>query len=232
MRLGRGPATRYLLPAPKIENQNETGRPALQGHPPTAETYVPISEESEPIRDAVRQPIQERQPVGYNRSFLDAYRPNETFYLPHDVRARLLELGKSTNGSLPAGTYAPRVLNRLLIDLSWNSSRLEGNTYSLLETERLLELGEAAAGKNAQEAQMILNHKSAMEMLVDYSEDVGFNRFTILNLHALLSQNLLPDASACGRLRIFRSFDETLAHCPLSMYRNGLMWMPFLLCTN
>ena len=48
---------------------------------------------------------------------------------------------------------------------------------------------------------MILNHKSAIEMLVDYSEDAGFNRFTILNLHALLSQNLLPDASACGRLR-------------------------------
>ena len=201
MRLGRGPATRYLLPAQKIENKNEADRPALQGHPPTAETYVPISEESKSIRDAVRQPIQERQPVGYNRSFLDAYRPNETFYLPPDVRARLLELGKSTTGGLPAGTYARRILDRLLIDLSWNSSRLEGNTYSLLETERLLELGEAAAGKNAREAQMILNHKSAIEMLVDYSEDAGFNRFTILNLHALLSQNLLPDASACGRLR-------------------------------
>lgn len=48
---------------------------------------------------------------------------------------------------------------------------------------------------------MILNHKSAIEMLVEYSDEVGFNRFTILNLHALLSENLLPDASACGRLR-------------------------------
>lgn len=201
MRLGRGPATRYLLPVPKIENQTQNSKLALQGHPPTVETYVPISEESKSIRDAIRQPIQERQPVGYNRSFLDAYRPNETFYLPPAVRARLLELGKSTNGDLPAGTYARRILNRLLIDLSWNSSRLEGNTYSLLETERLLELGEAAAGKTAQEAQMILNHKSAIEMLVEYSEDIGFNRFTILNLHALLSQNLLPNASACGRLR-------------------------------
>lgn len=201
MRQGRGPATRYLLPSPKTEPQNETGRPALQGHLPTAESYVPISEESRSIRDAIRQPIQKRQPVGYNRSFLDAYRPNETFYLPPDIRARLLELGKSTNGDVPAGTYARRILDRLLIDLSWNSSRLEGNTYSLLETERLLELGEAAAGKSAQEAQMILNHKSAIEMLVEFSEETGFNRFTILNLHALLSQNLLPDASACGRLR-------------------------------
>jgi Fic family protein len=201
VRLGRGPATRYLLRSPKIDIQAETGKLAIEGYPPTVETYVPISEESESIRDAVRQPIQKRQPVGYNRSFLDGYRPNETYYLPSDVRARLLELGKSTNGDLPAGTYARRILNRLLIDLSWNSSRLEGNTYSLLETERLLELGEAAAGKDAREAQMILNHKSAIEMLVEYSDEVGFNRFTILNLHALLSENLLPDASACGRLR-------------------------------
>ena len=201
MRLGRGPATRYFLPSPKIENQTQNRKPALQKHPPPVETYVPISQESKSIRDAIRQPIQKRKPVGYNRSFLDAYRPNETFYLPPDVRARLLELGKSTSGDLPAGTHARRILNRLLIDLSWNSSRLEGNTYSLLETERLLELGEAAAGRDAREAQMILNHKSAIEMLVEYSEDVGFNRFTVLNLHALLSENLLPDASACGRLR-------------------------------
>jgi Fic family protein len=88
----------------------------------------------------------------------------------------------------------------LLIDLSWNSSRLEGNTYSLLETERLLELGESAEGKDAKEAQMILNHKAAIEFLVGQVTDIGFNRYTILNLHALLSENLL-DSKACGRLR-------------------------------
>jgi Fic family protein len=60
-----------------------------------------------------------------------------------------------------------QIFSRLLIDLSWNSSRLEGNTYSLLETERLLELGEAAEGKDALEAQMILNHKAAIELLRD-----------------------------------------------------------------
>lgn len=201
MRLGRGPAIRYSLPTPKIESHTQISKLARQGHLPTVETYVPISEESRSIRNAIRQPIQKRQPVGHNRSFLDAYRPNETIYLPPDVRAHLLEVGTSTNGDLPAGTYARRILDRLLIDLSWNSSRLEGNTYSLLETERLLEIGEAAAGKDAREAQMILNHKSAIEMLVENSEETGFNRFTILNLHALLSQNLLPDASACGRLR-------------------------------
>ena len=93
------------------------------------------------------------------------------------------------------------MFDRLLIDLSWNSSRLEGNTYSLLETQLLFEFGESAEGKAAEEAQMILNHKAAIEMLVDQAGDVGFNRFTICNLHALLSDNLLPDSSACGRLR-------------------------------
>ena len=213
VRLGRGPATRYLLPSPKIEIQTETAKVTLQGHPPTVENYVPISKESESIREAVRQPIQKRRPVGFNRSFLDDYRPNETFYLPSDVRARLLELGTSANGDLPAGTYARQILNRLLIDLSWNSSRLEGNTYSLLETERLLQLGETAVGKDALEAQMILNHKSAIELLVEHSDEIGFNRFTALNLHALLSDNLLADAQACGRLRtISVGIDGTVFH--------------------
>ena len=193
VRHGRGPATRYQLPT--------AGKLALEGHPPTAETDIPVSKESEQIRQSVRQPIYKRQPVGYDRSFLDAYRPNETCYLSAEIRARLMSLGKSPEAGLPAGTYIRQILNRLLIDLSWNSSRLEGNTYSLLETERLLQLGETAAGKDALEAQMILNHKSAIELLAEHSEEIGFNRYTILNLHALLSDNLLADAAACGRLR-------------------------------
>jgi Fic family protein len=58
-----------------------------------------------------------------------------------------------------------------LIDLSWNSSRLEGNTYSLLETERLLEQGETAEGKDAMETQMVLNHKAAIELLVEQADE-------------------------------------------------------------
>ena len=68
--------------------------------------------------------------------------------------------------SQPAGTYARQILNRLLIDLSWNSSRLEGNIYSLLDTRRLIEFGEEADGRERLEGQMILNHKDAIEFLV------------------------------------------------------------------
>ncbi|MGB5536153.1 MAG: Fic family protein, partial [Thiogranum sp.] len=151
--------------------------------------------------------------VGYKRAFLDEYRPNGTFYLAPEIRQHLMELGRSPGGERPAGTYVRQILSRLLIDLSWNSSRLEGNTYSLLETERLLELGEAAEGKGAQEAQMILNHKAAIELLVEQAEEVGFNRYTILNLHALLSDNLLGNPQACGRLRtIAVGIDGTVYH--------------------
>ncbi len=88
-----------------------------------------------------------------------------------------------------------------MIDLSWSSSRLEGNTYSRLDTEKLIALGQAAEGKDLQETQMILNHKAAIEMLVEEADQVGFNMFTFLNLHAILSENLLLDEDASGRLR-------------------------------
>ena len=78
---------------------------------------------------------------------------------------------------------------------------MEGNTYSLLETQRLLEFGECADGKGTKDAQMILNHKAAIEMLADQAGEIAFNRYTICNLHALLSDNLLTNINASGRVR-------------------------------
>jgi hypothetical protein len=181
------------------------------------EVYVPVSPEGQAIKEAVREPRQNRHPVGYNRAFLDEYRPNETFYLPADTRQRLFNMGRSTDGQRPAGTYVRQILSRLLIDLSWNSSRLEGNTYSLLETERLLGIGEAAEGKDTLEAQMILNHKAAIELLVEQATEIGFNRYTILNLHALLSDNLLTDPRACGRLRTISVGVDGTVYYPLEV---------------
>ncbi len=162
---------------------------------------IPLSLEGEQVRSSVRRPIAQRQPVGYQRDFLDDYRPNVTHYLPQTLRARLHQLGRSPVGDRPAGTYARQVLDRLLIDLSWSSSRLEGNTYSRLDTQNLIQFGQAAAGKDQLEAQMILNHKAAIEMLVEQAAEIGFNRYTVQNLHALLADNLLPEPAAGGRLR-------------------------------
>ena len=196
---GRTRGSRYRLPIITGEAHISEASDSIEAY---GEVYIPITPEGENVKQAVRKPVQHRRPVSYNRTFLDAYRPNATFYLSAQARQRLLDMGHTPDGERPAGTYARQIFNRLLIDLSWNSSRLEGNTYSLLETERLLELGEAAEGKEAQEAQMILNHKAAIELLVDQAEEVGFNRYTLLNLHALLSDNLLADPQACGRLRV------------------------------
>lgn len=198
---GRGRGAHYRLPPKGVVIQATPAKLTLNAYPAEIEVYPPVSLEGQLVKLAVHKPLQERHPVGYNRAFLDAYRPNETFYLPEETRERLLQLGQSPDGERPAGTYAREIMNRLLIDLSWNSSRLEGNTYSLLETQRLLEIGEAAEGKEAREAQMILNHKDAIEFLIDNAQETGFNRYTIQNLHALLSNNLLPDPQACGRVR-------------------------------
>ncbi len=139
--------------------------------------------------------------MGYSCDFLDQYRPNESSYLTPEIIASLTRIGATPDVERPAGTYARHILNRLLVDLSWASSRLEGNTYSLLETERLIELGEEAQGKDAIETQMILNHKDAIEFIVEQGQELAFDRQTVLNLHGLLSDNLLPDPGAGGRLR-------------------------------
>ncbi|MDX2316213.1 MAG: Fic family protein [Gammaproteobacteria bacterium] len=208
---GRGKGRRYRAPAVITSSGNLiAGNATVEAR---AEVYVPVSPEAQDIKQAVRAPIQNRRPVGYQRAFLDDYRPNVTYFLPAETRQRLFEMGRPPDGERPAGTYARTIYSRLLVELSWNSSRLEGNTYSLLETERLLELGEAAEGKDALEAQMILNHKAAIEMLVDQADEIGFNRYTILNLHALLSDNLLADPQAGGRLRrIPVGIDGTVYH--------------------
>ena len=193
---GKGPSTRYRAAGSPVASEPTTGDPAQP------EPLIALSDAAEEIRAAVTRPLARRPPAGYERAFLDDYRPNRTFYLPAGLREELRAAGQAAAGvGQPAGTYARQLLDRLLIDLSWNSSRLEGNTYSLLETERLVSQGEVATGKGAFEAQMILNHKAAIEFLVESADEIGFNRYTVLNLHALLSDNLLADPTASGRLR-------------------------------
>jgi len=182
-----------------------------------ADSKVPLSPESEGIQRLLKQPEGNRAPVGYNARFLQSYRPNTDYYLTTTERARLMTLGQTTQGDQPAGTYARQILQRLLIDLSWNSSRLEGNTYSLLDTQRLLALGQASSEKSATDAQMILNHKEAIEFLVESAGEIGFNRYTITNLHGLLSNNLLPDPRASGRLRTHAVGIHLSVYTPLAI---------------
>ena len=187
---GEARSTRYFPKVKKYENE-------------ASDDLIPLSIEGKKILKLISLSEIQRIPVGYNKQFLENYLPNIDSYLSPKEKEILLEIGKTQGDNQAAGTYARQILNRLLIDLSWNSSRLEGNTYSLLDTELLIHDGKPADDKSAKETQMILNHKDAIEFLVDESDEIGFNRYTILNLHALLSNNLLPNPSASGRLREF-----------------------------
>jgi Fic/DOC family len=181
------------------------------------EPVIALSKVGKVIRDYVSQAPQARKPVGYHRNFLDSYRPNSSSYLTEQDRSHLATVGRLQIADQPAGTYAKQILNRLLIDLAWNSSRLEGNTYSLLDTKRLIELGEEAEGRAHLEAQMILNHKDAIEFLIGNADEIGFNRYTILNLHGILANNLLADPTAAGRLRYIAVGIERSAFHPLEV---------------
>ncbi len=190
---GQGRSTRYQL----LDSESKKAPLPLQSD------LIPLSKRGKEIQTLVSKPLQQRAPISYNSCFLDSYIPNASFYLSTTEREKLEQMGKTSMPDQPAGTYAKEILSRLLIDLSWNSSRLEGNTYSLLDTQRLISFGEMAGDKSASETQMILNHKDAIEFLVQSVEEVGFNRHTVLNLHALQSNNFLPDPAASGRLRSF-----------------------------
>ncbi len=93
-------------------------------------------------------------------------------------------------------------LERLAIDLSWKSSQIEGNTYSLLETEKLLKEKETASGKTKEEALMLLNHKDAIDFIVenpDYLSPLTVSK--IKDIHSILSKELDVDRNIRKRRR-------------------------------
>lgn len=141
----------------------------------------------------VRLPLYKRAPVAYNHKWLDDYVPNETFYLSSSQRRTAHSKGQRGIDKNFAGTYAKKIYHRLLIDLSYNSSRLEGNTYSLLDTERLIFEGAAVEGKLNEEKIMIINHKEAIRHLVDGAPKIQITFNEICTLHYLLSDGLIAN---------------------------------------
>ena len=149
----------------------------------------------------LEKPLYARERVSYNRDLLDNYVPNQIFYVPKKMSDALFEEGKRFDNQLAAGTYARQICQRLLIDLSYNSSRLEGNTYSRLDTQKLVKEGISAKGKVHEETVMIMNHKEAILFLVENAQDIELSSLTIRNLHHLLSQDLLANPESCGNIR-------------------------------
>lgn len=217
---GEGRSRRYRAISRRAESESSSA---------TFPASIALSPDSRDILAYVGQPLEARKPLGYQQDFLEGYQPNRTWYLPGPLRRQLNKMGDTGQSNLPAGTYGRDILNRLLIDLSWASSHLEGNTYSRLDTRELIEHGKVAAGKDATETQMILNHKAAIELMVADVQALAFNRYTLLNLHAALSENLLPNPADEGRVRLHAVEIGKSVYRPLAIPQQLNEWFDMML---
>lgn len=152
-----------------------------------------------PLVKTLRAPLGTRTPVGYDSSFVGNYIPNQSSLLPPQLATDLFNAGRSRD-QLPAGTYVREVLEQLLIDLSWSSSRLEGNNKSLLDTQALFEHAEQE-GPLDEDTVMLLNHKNAIEFMVDAVPTEGITVPVIVDLQAKLMKDLLKDSRDIGSIR-------------------------------
>lgn len=195
--MGKARATRYCLPTTSVPVTVE--KPAAQSHVAQTPSHFapPWNAASLELGRQLALPLAAHLPVTYRREFVDEYKPNETCLLPRKLAEELVALGRLP-GQLPAGAYIRKVLEQLLIDLSWSSSHLEGNRYTLLDTEELFKSGAAATDSDAV---MLLNHKAAIEFLVDAVPTHGLSGGLVRNLHAVLMQDLLADVMSLGTIR-------------------------------
>ncbi|MGM3277560.1 Fic family protein [Ralstonia sp. 24A2] len=138
-----------------------------------------------------------RGPASYLREFVDLYVPNESWLMPRDVAEQLCRLGHLGEAQ-PADINVRDVFAQSLVDLSWNSSRLEGSRYSLRAAEELLNGGSMRCDVDTV---MLLNHKAAVDFLIDCLPREPLSSLAVQNLHAILMQDLVPDSSSLGSIR-------------------------------
>ena len=142
--------------------QHHSQRPIFSVRSPP--TVLALDETSLEVIQSVRCPTYLREPVGYAESWLKDYIPNKSSYPPLELRERFHRVGARAKYHDPAGTYARKIYNRLLIHLSYNSSRLEGKHLLQAGNWNAWALkGEATAGKlDEEKVYVILNHMEAI----------------------------------------------------------------------
>ncbi len=170
--VGKGPATRYRLT-------------------PQAHITMPLNLDTYYSKDVDERTIQE----GFNFDLIRETLPKVQLFT-NDELATLHEAQEvfRQHVSEMSNIEYRKEMERLGIDLSWKSSQIEGNTYSLLETERLLKEKLTANGKTKEEAIMLLNHKDALDFILDapdYLTELSLSR--IEDIHAILTKELGVD---------------------------------------
>lgn len=145
------------------------------------------------VNQYYKKEIDEREiQVGFNFSIIKDVLLKSTIFTEEEL-SKLNELQKKflVNVSQLSEKEYNKEFERLAIDLSWKSSQIEGNTYSLLETEKLLLDKETAAGKTKEEATMLLNHKDALDFIMDnpdYLDPLSVSK--IEDIHSILVKEL------------------------------------------
>ncbi len=145
------------------------------------------------IEQYYKKEIDEREIIkSFNFSVITEILPNINLFFEDELhKLNLLQKDFTQNISDLDKLQYKNELERLAIDLSWKSSQIEGNTYSLLETEKLLKEKETAAGKTKEEAVMLLNHKDAIDFIVDnpdYLYPLSVSK--IEDIHNILTKEL------------------------------------------
>ena len=166
---GKGKATRYSLSA--------------QAH-----LMMPLDIDTYFLNDVDDRKVQD----SFNFQLIKEILPHVTLFTEEEIE-RLESAHKTflNNMSTLSEVEYRKEMERLGVDLSWKSSQIEGNTYSLLETERLLKEKLTAQGKTKEEAVILLNHKDALDFILDYPDylkELTVRRLE--NIHGILTKEL------------------------------------------
>ena len=170
--VGRGPSTKYRLT-------------------PQAHVTMPLDLATYFDKDIDERVVQE----SFNFDLIREVLPKVEIFTKEELSvlfAAQKEFEKNTEGM--TDLEYRKEMERLGVDLSWKSSQIEGNTYSLLETERLLRDKQTASGKTKEEAIMLLNHKDALDFVLDvpdYLKELSVHR--IEDIHSILTKELGVD---------------------------------------
>ena len=170
--VGRGPATKYKLT-------------------PQSHVTMPLDLATYFDKDIDEREVQE----SFNFDLIRDVLPKVEIFTKEELEvlnAAQMEFEKNTEGM--TDLEYRKEMERLGVDLSWKSSQIEGNTYSLLETERLLKDKQTASGKTKEEAIMLLNHKDALDFVLDvpdYLKELSVHR--IEDIHSILTKELEVD---------------------------------------
>ena len=166
---GKGRATRYSLSA--------------QAH-----LMMPLDIDTYFLKDIDERKVQE----SFNFDLIRSILPQIDIFTAEELeRLNVAHQAFLNNMATLSELEYRKEMERLGVDLSWKSSQIEGNTYSLLETERLLKEKLTAEGKTKEEAVMLLNHKDALDFVLDnpdYLKEITVRR--IEDIHGILTKEL------------------------------------------